>query len=299
MRVFVLFVGLSVLVAGTLALVGLAIPGVTVSDTFVESFVMEPGQSLRVSGVNGRVTYETWDGEEVVIQATRLTPRFASSLADRIWGKAVVNFTRTDAGVAAVVEAPGRSSIGGNVRFRFDVKAPRGWHGDIELTTSNGPIVASDIHGHVSLRTSNGSITVSGHTGTLQARTSNGPLRLTDVHGTVEARTSNGPLSFLNGTLTESGLLRTSNGAVEMLARLEPGAVYDVQTSNGAVTLTLIDADAALDLSTSNGSINLQTPLTASSIDRRRVVGTVGDGSATLNVRTSNGSITLATVPSD
>src|SRR5690606_30090574 len=104
---------------------------------------------------------------------------------------------------------------------------------------------------------------------------------------------------FLNGTLTESGLLRTSNGAVEMLARLEPGAVYDVQTSNGAVTLTLIDADAALDLSTSNGSINLQTPLTASSIDRRRVVGTVGDGSATPNVRTSNGSITLATVPSD
>src|SRR5690606_9764462 len=118
-----------------------------------------------------------------------------------------------------------------------------------------------------------------------------------DVHGTVEARTSNGPVTFVDGTLTDIGLLRTSNGAVQMRARLEQGASYDVTTSNGAGPLTLNEPDSEQEQRTSNGGSRSETEIDVSSLERTRVVGTIGDGASRLNVRTSNGSITLAAIP--
>lgn len=299
-RIVVLVIGLAVLVVGAVSLTGSVVPGAAVSEQITESFLMTPGESLRVQTANGRLTYEAWDGDEVVIEATRIRSRFMSDLIRRFWGEATVTIERTDGGVEATAEWP-RRLFGGNWhdRVQFHVKVPRGWHGVVDLRTSNGAIVASDIHGDVSVRTSNGAITLTGHEGTLVARTSNGPIRLSDVHGKVEARTTNGPVRLLGGTLTETGLLRTSNGAVELRARLEPSADYEVTTSNGAVTVTLIDPNASVELRTSNGNINLQTEVKASAIERNRVVGTVGDGDARLNVRTSNGSVTLSALQSN
>lgn len=298
-RVGVLILGIVVLLFGTLALAGSAVPGVGRPEHLVESFVVEPGGLLRVVSVNGRITYETWEGDEVVIEALQYKPRFFSGLARRLWGETRVAFSQTERGVQAVVEPPVRHGFFSAVRVEFFVKVPRGWHGDVTLTTSNGAIVASDIHGRVALNTSNGAVTVNGHTGTLEVRTSNGALRLSDVHGAVDGRTSNGPITLAGGTLTGSGQLRTSNGAVELRARLEEGAGYDVHTSNGAVTVTLVDPDAAVELRTSNGNINLQAEVKTSVIERGRIVGTIGEGAARLSVRTSNGSVTLAAVGSN
>lgn len=296
-RVVVLVIGLAVLVFGALGLAGSTVPGSMLSEQFVESYHLESGEFLRITSSNGRITYEPWDGDEVVIEATRLRSRFMSSWVESIWGETTVAFNRMDGGVEAAVERPRRGWFSDGVRVQFHVKVPRGWHGSINLTSSNGPITASEIHGDVFVRTSNGGIVINGGTGVLTARTSNGAIRLSDVHGTVEARTSNGPVTFVDGTLTDIGLLRTSNGAVQMRARLEQGASYDVTTSNGAVTLTLIEPDTALELRTSNGGIHLETEIKASSLERNRVVGTIGDGASRLNVRTSNGSITLSAIP--
>lgn len=298
-RIIVLVVGLIVLVFGVLTVLGSGLPGARVSDQFVESFAMEPGEMLRVTSSNGAISYEPWDGEEVVIEATRTKSRFMADLMERIWGETTVVFNRTAGMVEAVVERPSRGWLSDGTSVRFHVKVPVDWHGMIELRTSNGRITADEIHGDVTVRTSNGAITINGHTGTLQARTSNGSIRLTDVHGEVAARTSNGPVTLMNGTLTDSGYIRTSNGAVQLQARLESGASYDVDTSNGAVTVTLIEPDARLDLRTSNGGINLHTEIRTSTLERNRVVGTIGDGAARLNVRTSNGAVTLSAISAD
>src|SRR5690606_41602750 len=98
---------------------------------------------------------------------------------------------------------------------------------------------------------------------------------------------------------TGRGRLRASDGSVERRARLEEGAGYDVHTSNGAVTVTLVDPDAAVELRTSNGNITLRAEVKTSVIERGRIVGTIGEGAARLSVRTSNGSVTLAAVGSN
>lgn len=296
MRVTVLIIGLLVLALGTTALVAAELPGSRVSEEFIQSFTMAPGQKLTVQGNNARITYEQWDGDQVVIKATSERIGLLADLADRISGGVTIEFSQDDHGVRAVTQYPKRLSFLRRVSVRFLVRVPRDWHGDITLTTSNGPITVSGMRGDATLRTSNGTISVEGHTGALQARTSNGPILLSDVNGAVQARTSNGPIRLKGGTLTNNGYLRTSNGAIELRAELETDASYEVITSNGGVTLVLADPDVALDMSTSNGRIDLRTDVTVSSVDRRRVVGRIGDGVANLNVKTSNGSISLSAV---
>lgn len=298
-RVLVLIFGLLVLVVGSVGMVGYSLPGATEAETITRSFPLEPGRTLRVAGVNGRITYERWDGDELVIEAVVCKPRFWSDWFEQLWGEPTVTFTHDEQGVEASALPSGRTWFRPAWRVDFAVKAPIGWHGHIWLTTSNGAITANDIDGDVELHTSNGSVEVLGHKGTLTVRTSNGRLRLADVQGIVNARTSNASVTLIDGTLSGVGQLRTSNGSVELRARLEEGASYEVTTSNGSVALVLIDPDVKVNLRTSNGRINLQTPVTASSMDRNRVVGTIGAGAASLNVGTSNGSITLSAAASN
>jgi len=295
-RVLVLILGLIVLVVGAVNLVAFSVPSPMARATVSRSFAVEPGESLRVESLNGRITYETWGGDELFIEATHNKPRFLVGWFERLWGEPTVTFTRDEQGVRAGVSVPKIWWFGPWWGVHFTVRVPAGWHGNIVLSTSNGAIAARGIDGDVLLSTSNGSVEVAGHRGTLEVRTSNGRVRLADVHGVVSVRTSNGPITVAGATLSGIGQLRTSNGSVELRAHLAAGASYDVTTSNGTVTLTLIDPDAALDLRTSNGSINLQTEIVASSVGRNSVVGTIGSGAARLNVRTSNGAVTLAAV---
>jgi DUF4097 and DUF4098 domain-containing protein YvlB len=145
------------------------------------------------------------------------------------------------------------SSEGWHVNFR--IQAPNGT--DLNLTSSNGSLSASEVRGRMRLRTSNGSI------------------RLMDVGGDVEADTSNGSV---NATLSGSKW---------------DGTGLSIHTSNGSVRLTVPDNyNARLVAGTSNGSINVGFPVTVQGNLRRGrdIDTTLGSGGPTISVRTSNGS---------
>ncbi|HEX6324384.1 MAG TPA: DUF4097 family beta strand repeat-containing protein [Vicinamibacterales bacterium] len=145
---------------------------------------------------------------------------------------------------------------GWHVSFR--IQAPNGT--DLNLTSSNGSLSASDVRGRLRLRTSNGSI------------------RLMDVGGDVQADTSNGSV---NATLSGSTW---------------DGAGLSIQTSNGSVRLTVPETyNARLVAGTSNGSINVGFPVTVQGNLRRGrdIDTTLGSGGPTISVRTSNGSVRL------
>jgi len=181
-----------------------------------------------------------------------------------------------------------------NLRLSFRVLVPRDWEGDISLYTSNGRITARDLRGDARLRTSNGSVVVERQAGSLAVKTSNGRIELRDVDGVVTAETSNGAIVVDGARLARAGRLRTSNGPVELRARLDEGASYEVRTSNGAVRLALIEPDVSLNLTTSNGQIALETEVSVAEVGRNRLVGRIGQGAAQLSARTSNGDITVS-----
>ena len=147
---------------------------------------------------------------------------------------------------------------GWHVSFR--IQAPE--RTDIDLTSSNGSLSATDIRGRLRLRTSNGSI------------------NLVEVGGDVQADTSNGSV---NATLAGSRW---------------DGEGLDISTSNGSVRLGVPDGyNARIVASTSNGSINFGFPITVQGNlggNRRRDIDTtIGSGGPTLRLRTSNGSVSV------
>ena len=266
------------------------------AERVVRTFALEPGQEIRIVAWNGPITFETWDRDVVEIEARTEPTGIARWLWRLLAGEATVRFTEDERGVRAEVEAT-RGMLGrASLAIAFHVRVPREWTGTVSLTTSNGRIQAAGLAGQATLRTSNGAISVRGATGVLDARTSNGTIHVADVNGQLTAVTSNGAVQVLSGTLSGTGRVQTSNGAVELHTGLAPAASYDVTTSNGSVTARLVSPNVALDLTTFNGDIRLETEVTVSAVDSRRLVGRIGAADALLKIRTTNGSIVLGTL---
>lgn len=295
MRLFVLILGLTVLVLGTIGVVWSSFTAPRVVEELERSFQLEPGKTLHVQGANGAITYETWDGDEVIIRATKLVSG-TKSLAERLGRQITIDFTENASGVRVVQRGRIMFLFGfGDASVTYHILVPEGWWGDVTLHTTNGSIRAQGIHGEAELRTSNGRITVAGQSGRLGAFTSNGSVQLAAVNGTVVAETSNGSIGVEGGRLEGTGRLRTSNGSVHLAAKLEKDAAYSVRTSNGQVTLVLEEPDVTVDLATSNGEIKLNNvEVTATRVGRSELAGRIGGGSALLEVRTSNGTISLS-----
>lgn len=295
MRLAVLILGLTVLVFGTIGVVWSSVTGSRIVEEIERSFQLEPGMTLYVQGSNGSITYDTWDGDEVVVRATKLISG-TRGLAERLGRQIVIDITEDASGVRVVQRGRLMFLFGfGDAVVTYQILVPEGWWGDITLRTSNGAIQANGIRGEAELRTSNGRITVDGQSGRLSATTSNGRIELAAVDGVVVAETSNGPVRVNGGRLEGAGRLRTSNGSVHLVAKLEKDASYSVRTSNGQVTLVLEEPDVTVDLATTNGAIHLNNvEVSATRVGRSELAGRVGSGSARLEARTSNGSITLS-----
>lgn len=296
-RIVVLVIGLAVVVLGVSALGTSGLDGRFIVDEMERTFAASTTRQLTLRGFNGRMTYEAWDGDDIRIAATTRVSAPFRNWAERLAGRVHVEVNEADGHVRVEVERTVRWMLFGHAAVQFQVYVPRDWVGGASLTTSNGPIAVRDGAGDAVVRTSNGLITVDGYNGTLEARTSNGRIELSRFSGVLQAHSSNGALRMTDVVLSGSGQIRTSNGAITLLARLTEDADYGVRTSNGSVDVMLSRPDVALDLSTSNGRINLQTEVNVSRVDRRRVAGRIGSGAATLNVQTSNGSISLGERP--
>ncbi len=78
----------------------------------------------------------------------------------------------------------------------FDIVAPdvRG----IDVDTSNGAIIVTDLGGNALLKSSNGKITATHQAGDVRAATSNGAIVITDPAGNVKAGSSNGAIEVVN-----------------------------------------------------------------------------------------------------
>lgn len=296
-QIVVLVIGLAVLVGGF----GLLLPtggiGPHFTETMERTFSAEETTEIVLRGFNGRIDFEPWDGEDIFVEAALRVGALTKALAQRFAAAADVQMTRDGGRLTVTATRPTGWFFWGNVAVGFVVRVPRGWAGDVSLTTSNGSIAAEGIVGRGTLRTSNGPLTVRDHEGRLDVRTSNGRIEVSAMRGVLEAVTSNGTVRITDAELSGIGLVRTSNGSIDIAARLAEGAGYDVNSSNGSIHIALARPDVVVELRTSNGRIDLQTELLASRIDRTHVQGRIGDGSARLNVRTSNGSVTLRERP--
>jgi DUF4097 and DUF4098 domain-containing protein YvlB len=248
-----------------LLLVGAAAHAATVKDRFDRTVPLRPGSEVRLTNINGGVTFEAWDRPEVRIEAEKRVKAGSDEAARKLMSQIRIEVANTPSGLRIDTRLPKREeggmlaqlfNGGGDVNMdvSYKVHVPR--HVALDVESSNGAITVTGTQGNAHLETSNGRITVAGLAGSLQAETSNGAIdaELTDL--------ASGELSL--------------------------------ESSNGGIAVRLPrDARLSVDAATSNGSVRSDFPVEGGRTGKSRLKGEINGGGARLFIRTSNGSVAI------
>ena len=129
-------------------------------------------------------------------------------------------------------------------------------------------------------------------------RTVNGEVSGESLHGDADARTVNGSIRL---TTTGLALAKTVNGSMNItMGRADWPNGASFKTVNGSITLTLPSALVAeVRAEMLNGTLTSDFPISviSSTVNPRRLRGTIGNGTRPLDVSTVNGSIRLLRAP--
>ena len=230
------------------------------SDEWVRSYAVQPGATLEIVNVNGRIEATGTSGTQLEVRAERIVREHTTETAEQRLREVKMLEEVSASRIRIEAAAPRdqgllghRSSL--NVSYRVSVPAGVA----VKLETENGEIQLDNLNGAVTVSTTNGR-----------------------VNGTALS----GPLS-----------LESINGGVQLDFAAVGGDIR-VSTTNGSIRLGLpAGVKAALDASCVNGEISVddELMLQASENSRRRLAGTFNGGGARIAASTVNGGIRIRT----
>lgn len=211
---------------------------------------------ISLENVNGSITIETWDKNEIQIEGEK-SAKTAEELK-LIDLNIVLSVTRADIRVRLPKRLGGwlgNNSVRGAVKFKLMIPARASLD---------------------SINTVNSSITIVGVQGTTNVET---------VNGRVDARGLGGPTT----------LKAVNGGLAAHFAHIAPQQNLHLETVNGSIEVRL-PADAGVELRTSvvNGHVGCDFPLEGQqSRGKKNISGKIGDGRASLTAKSVNGSIRI------
>lgn len=254
----------------------------TVKDRFQQTFPLEAGGTVTLDNVNGGVTIEAWDRNEVMVVADKEVKAKTDEAARKAMQQVRIQVGKGAGRLDIVTKLPKRDSgfldwmTGNNVNInvKYQVKVPR--NATLDIETVNGGVRLAGTHGKATVETTNGALTIDGVHGNLDLETTNGGITVTRSAGAVEAS--------------------TTNGGIEVeLTEVPDGSDLSFETTNGGVTVRLPrDIRVSLDAATSNGRVSSDFDVEgAQSKSRRRLSGDINGGGGKLRVRSTNGSVKI------
>jgi len=193
------------------AVLGDSLPGRAADQLFQKTYPLSAGGSFMLENVNGSVTVEGWDRDEVEVRAVKTAKNDQRDLAE----------VRID-----VQSQPGQVAVhtlyphgeGAEVAVEYHIHVPnRVLLGNID--TVNGGVLVRGVHGEGDLRSVNGDVKVVESSGRFSARTTNG-----DVHLELRQLADGAPMN-----------LQTVNGSVVLGLPSDARANLDVKSVNGDV----------------------------------------------------------------
>ena len=227
-------------------------------DEWVRSYTIQPGGTLDIVNVNGRIEATGTAGTQIEVRAERIVRDHATETAEQRLREVKMLEEVSASRVRIEAEAPRDAGILGhrsslNVTYRVSVPAGVA----VNLETENGEILLDNLNGRVTVSTTN---------------------------GRVNGKALSGPLS-----------LESTNGGVQ-LDFAAVGGDIQVSTTNGGIRLGLPGGvKATLDASCVNGEITVddELMLQASENSRRRLSGTFNGGGPRIAASTVNGGIRI------
>lgn len=221
------------------------------------SWRLNAGQTITVRGLNGGIS-ATRSGDGAVHVGARKSARHSDPASVHI------DVSQDRDGVVVCAVYPGQSGC-----ERGDHP-----HGD---THNNDVVVEFEVEVPAGVQ--------------LQATTVNGDVSATDLDGPVEARTVNGSAIVATRSWATAG---TVNGSVRArIGQRQWDHDLSFATVNGSVTVEMPPGTGCeVEASTLNGEVSSDFPVTVSGrLGRHHLNGTLGGGGGALHASTVNGSI--------
>jgi len=227
------------------------------TDEWTRTYPLNPGGTVRIANINGRVEIEGVEGSTVDVRAERIARAATETGAREMLQRIVIKEDARPERVSVETERMSGLIIGVSTEVRYHVRAPK--TAAIEVSNTNGLITVSNLAGKVVAHTTNGGVAGKG------------------LSGGVDARATNG-------------------GVNVELASLGSDAVV-VDTTNGGVTLTLPETSKAdITASCTNGGISVSGgKIEVSEQTRRRFAGRMNGGGTSVDLHTTNGGVRVQT----
>src|SRR5688572_4896233 len=233
------------------------------TDTWSRTYAVPAGGRFELINVNGRITAETTEGKDVVVEGKRSAKARSDEAAKEMLGKLEIREEVGGSTVRVESRPPRMSGFGGH-EIEWTVKVPKGLI--------------------VDFRTTNGGVRMTGLSGEIHAKTTNGGVRGTNlVIDSLEASVVNGGVE------------------IELGAPLDATDTVELITVNGGVTLSLpSESKATITARAVNGGVRASDELKIEKEDaaneheaRRRLNGTMNGGGARVNISTTNGGVRI------
>lgn len=270
------------LAAACLLAAGSAAASSTVTQEIDRTVSLAAGGEVVLENVNGSITVDTWDRDEVRLHVEKEVKAASRSDADEALEHFTVTIRSEDDRLHVEAKPPHQNSgffawlLDRQVQYSasYRLTVPRRAH--LEATTVNGAVDVSGLEGHLAVNTVNGGVQIDGVTGTTEVSTVNGRVKVADARGSVSASTVNG-------------------GVDVELRQVDLDADMSFSTVNGGVKLALpADVATRLDARTSNGGISTDFPVEVKGrYGRKSVQAELNGGGGELEVRTTNGGISI------
>ena len=203
------------------------------------------------------------------------------------------------------------SQSGNTVHFELKHRGMSGWSSgwargpeiivlvpaevDAHLSTGSGSVALRQVHGQEELNSGSGAIVAEQIDGSLHAGAGSGSIHLRALHGSVGAHTGSGSIDA-DGAIT---LQRVSAGSGSIHLTLAEGSTIGsgalVQTGSGSVDIRMPSSTRAdLRIGTGSGGIHCDLPVTVQGeVGKHALSGTLNGGGPTLRVSTGSGSVAL------
>jgi len=264
------------------ALLAAAAHAATLKETFAQSYPFAAGGTLTLRNVNGSVTLDAWDRNEVRVEADKEVKAGSDAEAKKIMGEVRIEVQPSAGGLRVETKLPKRDGGGfldwltghdSSVNVKYRVHVPR--QAAVDAGSVNGHVALTGTHGRAKLETTNGGIKATGVDGNLDLETTNGTIAATGVTGTVKADTTNGGIELQFANVPRQGDL-------------------DLSTTNGGVTVKLPrGAAVSVDAATSNGRVHSDFTVAGGEPGKHHLTGDINGGGSKLHIRTTNGGVHL------
>lgn len=224
-----------------------------------KSYELQPGGTLEISNVNGKIDVQPASGNTVEIVAVKTAKGASTDAAKQALERIEIQETTSPSGVRVVTRMQHGSGFfsGGSLEVHYTVRVPAG--AEVKLSTVNGGIELTGLKGRIT------------------AEATNGGIRARDVVGTIDASTTNGGVDVELSQVPEGGVkLGCTNGGISLRLPSDAKATISARITNGGIATNGVQIDRTGESS------------------KRRLDGTMNGGGPRIELEGTNGGIRIS-----